>query len=794
MSVDRAYSERDDRASERNADKYSDDFSSDDDQRTPTPHKSSTQKNTHHQYYQDRFRGKGRGAGGGARGRGRGTKRGRGSSRASEPGDMRKSHDTITARVLSASRNRINELRNKVEELRIQIKDLEQENRLYKKMQFRQEKAIRVIEEKENDLPSILDKHNNEVRALREQNRKMKEKYDKSDRYLRDAEDELERVKKKMNKYKEMCEQKELMERDELTRKLTKAELDLEEKEAKIRELQRHVETLKKNHRHELGIEAARQKDMKKQVEELTEKNSQLESLLKDKEKALEHKNIYSRPPRSRDDSPDESPNRKPKKKTSSMTELTPRDKAKFYADKRREELQKQKEIKAEQERKKRRLWEDEKKEEKKEKEKNYSSPPEFSFNTVDKDIEEREENSRQEKEEKLWRDRENREKQAKEEIERKRHDLEKRQNQENKLKREREEKDQHEREDRERGEKEEKEQRDREEKLRKEKERKEREEWEREKKDREKKEAEKAELERKAQLEREKLENDPIYLEERRKKDELLRKLNAMDGVGSGEPDPFKPTSPSKKSKESSRAGGFGDGMDSPSKRSDPKEYSFTKPINNLHQGKPAHEDVSVPYLERQRQKRQVSNDSLGAGYQPSFGPPKVGNGIKNNNKPKSIFDDDDALAFKPVTDHSSSKSTTKTDKQSTNLLENLFGPQAATNKKATNKKADEDSFFLTDHSLSPGEKRGGTSSNTVTTFPWDSTTSNTKGNKSNNESERGTTLFGGGAALVDDDVSAPNKVLPRRQRQANINTFTAKPTVNAVSSFDDEIEEVVI
>ncbi|KAH9503652.1 hypothetical protein Btru_067066 [Bulinus truncatus] len=232
MSESRAYSDQDD----KHDDKYSDDFASDEERRTPTPEKTSkNQRSSHHQYYQDLFRGRGRGAGASNRSRGRLTKRGRGNSRNSEPVDMKKGHDSVTARVLSASRNKINELRNKVEELRIQIKDLEQENRLYKKLQFRQEKAIRVIEEKENDLPSILDKHNNEVRSLREQNRKLKEKYDKTDRYLRDAEDELERVKKKMNKYKEMCEQKELRERDELTRKLTTAELDIEEKMSKIK-------------------------------------------------------------------------------------------------------------------------------------------------------------------------------------------------------------------------------------------------------------------------------------------------------------------------------------------------------------------------------------------------------------------------------------------------------------------------------------------------------------------------------------------------------------------------------
>ena len=47
------------------------------------------------------------------------------------------------------------------------MKDLSEENKLYKKMQFRQEKALRGFEDKENDLPNILEKHNNEVRLDR---------------------------------------------------------------------------------------------------------------------------------------------------------------------------------------------------------------------------------------------------------------------------------------------------------------------------------------------------------------------------------------------------------------------------------------------------------------------------------------------------------------------------------------------------------------------------------------------------------------------------------------------------
>merc|ERR1712025_1298028 len=130
------------------------------------------------------------------------------------------------------------------------------ENKLYKKLQFRQEKAIRTMEDKENDLPHILEKHSNEVRTLKENNRRLREKYDKTDRYLRDAEDELEKANKRMKKYKEIVEEKDLKERDELTKKLQKSEIEMEEKDVKIKELTRHIEVLKKNHRHELGVEA----------------------------------------------------------------------------------------------------------------------------------------------------------------------------------------------------------------------------------------------------------------------------------------------------------------------------------------------------------------------------------------------------------------------------------------------------------------------------------------------------------------------------------------------------------
>ncbi|KAK3756983.1 hypothetical protein RRG08_063176 [Elysia crispata] len=775
--------------------------------------------------------GRGRGAISKGRGRGqlqgrkRGGLRGRGNSRNSEPADMRRHGlDNVTTRVMSASRNKINELRNQVEELKLKMRDLEQENKLYQKLQYRQEKAIRSFEDKENDLPNIIDKHNNEVRSLKEQNRRLKEKHDKTDRYLRDAEDELERVKRKMIRYKKMCDEKELPEREELSRKVTKAELDMEERDVKIKELQRHIESLKKNHRHELGIEAARQRELKKQLEEATEKTSALENVVKEKDKALDYNNIYSNPnrnrSRTRDSSPMESPGRsraRVKSKASSLTDLTPRDKAKFYAEKKRAELLKQKEIKAEQEKKKRQKWEEEERErearekeerdareerereEKEEREREeaairVATPPQFNFRSIDQSLEEREreEQERRKKEEQ----RVQREKEAKFELERKRIELENRRDQEHKERKERQELE------------------------RRNKEREEREK--REKEEGERREREREEQERRAKLERERIDNDLTLIEERRKKDELLRKLQAMDTLGSAGNDPlqqssFTPgsSSPSRRSKESSRVGG-GDGFDSASKKSDPKEYSFTNPVKNLHKGVPSHD---VSHIQRQPQLGRKpttlptgsgSGQDDNAGYQPSFGPPGVvrsGPKATNTSKTLSIFDDDDDVgAFKIPAN--SSKTTTANSKKSSNLLENLFGPQASSNnnssKNTLSRKIEDDKTFFVTSQASPSPtldaKRKGDLNNDSTTFPWDSkNTSPAKpSNKfsfENSKKENSATLFGGGAALIDDDFSSANgKVLPRRRQQANLNTFSSKPSVVALDNFDDDLEEVVL
>lgn len=48
-----------------------------------------------------------------------------------------------------------------------------------------------------------------------------------------------------------------------------------------LQELERYVQNLEKNHKHELGIERARQKDFQKQMSQLREDNERLQSSIK---------------------------------------------------------------------------------------------------------------------------------------------------------------------------------------------------------------------------------------------------------------------------------------------------------------------------------------------------------------------------------------------------------------------------------------------------------------------------------------------------------------------------------
>ncbi|XP_048769163.2 uncharacterized protein LOC125675482 [Ostrea edulis] len=796
----------------------------------------------------------------GGRGRGR-NMTGRTSVANSEP-----KMDGVVQRMLSAKNLKLNELRNQIDEMQTAFRDLKEENKLLKKMQHRQEKALVKYEDTEGDLPQIIARHQNEVRSLKENLRKTREKYERTDRYLRDAEDELDKAKSKLKRYKSLADQNNLKERNDLQKENQKLQIDMEEKEIRIKDLEKHVVNLNKNHRHEMGIEMARNRDTQKQIDHLREQNDQLERLLKEKDKEIQIKNIYAnraraphRLPASYGGTPHDTPPPKARKRAPSLQDLTPRDKVKLYEEKRREEERKQRELKkgrgdgprmafndnfenSSRDSRNYNTYNSYDSPEKSSQNKGYSAttqqyapaptwrrpapgeheyesakenkPPlpstgrkAFAFNfpgskaRPERDLEEFQAFIEKEQQEKTRREREDKE----------RDEMERRLNQEREEKERREwERRDRERREREERERQEEERRKREEddwKLALEKERlkhdqderdremkRKDEQQRRERQEQERRERERQEQERRAREERERMEMDEKLNEERKKKDDLLAKLKDIDEgrnkskapekketdtffVTSGNVDSLDKKTEKNKKKEketdtflfSSTRKDSDVGLGSASSKS---SYTFTKPIENMHSGKPARNDVTVPYIEKKKkQKSQEDEDEFG-GYQPSFSSNKTTS--KTAKKTGGIVFNDDFQSSKPPR---------KTGKKN-DLMADLFGKQA----KTTSQTIDDDDIFKPSNT----KKTTTVNSSNKSSFPWDDESKTTAKKPTTKRENSTSALFGGGNALVEDDFSTKDssKMLPRRQRQTTT-TFQARPAVTAVDHYDDDIEE---
>lgn len=328
-----------------------------------------------------------------------------------------------------------------------------------------------------------------------------------------------------------------------------------------------------------------------------------------------------------------------------------------------------------------------------------------------------------------------------------------------------------------------EREREEREERERKKKEKREREERERRERERQEQERRAAEERKRMEEERKRFEDDVTIQAERKKKDEILQKLREIDEGGQNlkkdkKKDPFSGdqffVTEAKEDSQDSMA-------------SSKKSYTFSKPIENLHKGKPARKDDNANVLFGGVNKSQSTNvgrrrdiDSIETGgYNPTFGPRRPVANSTSTSKTFSLFDDDDSKTTSTMPAKPAQKSK---------LMAELFGNK------------DDDSPKHNDifSSSKPPTKKTNQSRNTL---PWeDDGISNRKqsGSLFKTNRENSATLFGGGSAFVNDEdlrksQAQSNASLPRRPKQPTT-TFHTRPTVNAIDNVDDDIEEVIL
>ncbi|XP_002714590.1 lebercilin isoform X1 [Oryctolagus cuniculus] len=207
---------------------------------------------------------------------------------------VRKDPDLVTKRILSNRLLKINELQNEISELQVKLTELLKENKTLKRLQYRQEKALNKFEDTENEISQLIVRHNNEITSLKERLRKSQEKERATEKRMKDTEGELVRTKFSLEKLKKISEARHLPERDDLSKKLVSAELKLDDTERRIKELSKNLELSTNSFQRQLLAERKRAFEAHDENKVLQKEVQRLYHKLKEKERELDIKNIYS--------------------------------------------------------------------------------------------------------------------------------------------------------------------------------------------------------------------------------------------------------------------------------------------------------------------------------------------------------------------------------------------------------------------------------------------------------------------------------------------------------------------
>ncbi|XP_075856239.1 lebercilin-like protein isoform X3 [Microcebus murinus] len=202
--------------------------------------------------------------------------------------------DATAHRILSARLHKIKELRNQLAEIHRKSEAIIIENQFLKQLQHRHLKAIGKYENSKNNLPQIMVNHQNEVKNLRQLLRKSQEKERTVSRKLRETDNELLKTKDALQALQRLSEDKNLAEREELTQRLSNLTTKMEENDKKIQSLEKQLRLNSRAFTRQLAIENRKIVGAQTATKTLQVEVKRLQQKLKEKDRELEIKNIYT--------------------------------------------------------------------------------------------------------------------------------------------------------------------------------------------------------------------------------------------------------------------------------------------------------------------------------------------------------------------------------------------------------------------------------------------------------------------------------------------------------------------
>uniref|UniRef100_A0A8C2RNA0 Lebercilin-like protein n=1 Tax=Capra hircus TaxID=9925 RepID=A0A8C2RNA0_CAPHI len=202
--------------------------------------------------------------------------------------------DAMAHRILSARLHKIKELKNELADLHHKAEATVIENQFLKQLQLKHLKAIGKYENSQNNLPQIMAKHQNEVKNLRQLLRKSQGKERAVSRKLRETDSELLRTKDALQVLQRISEDKSLSEREELTQRLSILTAKMEANDKKIQGLEKQLRLNNKAFTRQLTFENRKTLAAQAATKTLQMEIKHLQQKLKEKDRELEIRNIYT--------------------------------------------------------------------------------------------------------------------------------------------------------------------------------------------------------------------------------------------------------------------------------------------------------------------------------------------------------------------------------------------------------------------------------------------------------------------------------------------------------------------
>ncbi|XP_054556610.1 lebercilin-like protein [Talpa occidentalis] len=202
--------------------------------------------------------------------------------------------DAMTHRILSARLHKIKELKNELTDIHRKLEATVIENQFLKQVQLRHLRAIGKYENSQNNLPQIVAQHQSEVKNLRQLLRKSQAKERAISRKLRETDGELLRTKDTLQTLQRLSEDKNLAERGELTQRLSSLTTKMETNDKKIQSLEKQLRLNNKAFSRQLATESRKTAAAQAATRTLQMEVTHLQQRLKEKDRELEIRNIYT--------------------------------------------------------------------------------------------------------------------------------------------------------------------------------------------------------------------------------------------------------------------------------------------------------------------------------------------------------------------------------------------------------------------------------------------------------------------------------------------------------------------